>query len=317
MPSQHDSLEQPESLLTVPLIYAPSTDAELPAILDAIAQLIIQHHLPIMLNPSASPQKLTQKYRQQLSGDFGTAIFIIDDKGELSLLIDGISVAPNWAKLQRRIVSAGRKSELLLQAAKLTAGLQALDATAGFGHDSLILASTGAQVTMLEQQPLLALLLLVEQQKMACERNWQKLMARLTIINRPAEAYLASPAAHAAHYDTIYLDPMFPDDSYDNSKTGKGAKVGKNMQALHGLVAPPSWEAEIKLFELAQAAITTSFEKESGAECSKQSSLEKNSMESASRRLIVKRPISAPHLAGHSPDECWQNDVVRFDGYFG
>lgn len=316
MSSQHDSLEQQERLLTIPLIYAPSADAELPAILEAIGELIAHHHLPILLNPSAKLQKLTQKYRQQLSGDFGTPIFIIDDKGELSLLIDGISVAPNWTKLQRRIVSAGRKSELLLQAAKLTADSRALDATAGFGHDSLILASTGAQVTMLEQQPLLALLLLVEQQKMACERNWQKLMARLTIINRPAEAYLASPAAHAAHYDTIYLDPMFPDDSYDNSKTGKGAKVGKNMQALHGLVTPPTLEAEIKLFELARAAITTRFEKESGAESSKQSSLEK-SIERANRRLIIKRPISAPHLAGHSPDECWQNDVVRFDGYFG
>lgn len=308
MQSQQDSLEHLESLLSVPLLYAPSVDADraLP-VLAAIQELIAHHHLPISLTPSASPQKLTQKYRLQLSSDYSTPLLIIDDKGELSLLIDGISVAPNWAKLQRRIVSAGRKSELLLQAAKLTADKRALDATAGFGHDSLILASTGAQVTMLEQQPLLALLLLVEQQKMASESNWQKLMARLTIINSTAEAYLASSAAQAVSYDTIYLDPMFPDDSYDNSKTGKGAKVGKNMQALHGLVAPPTSEAEIKLFELAQAAITNS---------AKQDSVE-TGIENSSRRLIVKRPINAPHLAGQVPDESWQNDVVRFDGYFG
>jgi 16S rRNA (guanine1516-N2)-methyltransferase len=308
MQTQQDSSEHPESLLSVPLLYAPCADADTaPAMLVAIQELIAHHHLPLSLTPSASTHKLTQKYRQQLSSDYSTPLFIIDDKGELSLLIDGISVAPNWAKLQRRIVSAGRKSELLLQAAKLTADMQALDATAGFGHDSLILASTGAQVTMLEQQPLLALLLLVEQQKMASERNWQKLMARLTIINNTAEAYLASPAANTVKYDTVYLDPMFPDDSYDNSKTGKGAKVGKNMQALHGLVAPPTSEAEIKLFELAQAAITHS---------TKQESVE-TGIDNSSRRLIVKRPISAPHLAGYSPDESWQNDVVRFDGYFG
>lgn len=315
MQSQQDSLAQLESLLSMPLLYAPSAEADtIPTMLAAIHELIAHHHLPIALAASASSHKLTQKYRQQLSCDYGTPLLIIDDKGELSLLIDGISVAPNWAKLQRRIVSAGRKSELLLQAAKLTADKHALDATAGFGHDSLILASTGAQVTLLEQQPLLALLLLVEQQKMASESNWQKLMARLTIINSTAEAYLANSAAQAANYDTIYLDPMFPDDSYGSSTTGKGAKVGKNMQALHGLVAPPTSEAEIKLFELAQAAITTSFEEESvetGID-----NIIKNSIES-SRRLIVKRPISAPHLAGHSPDESWQNDVVRFDGYFG
>jgi 16S rRNA (guanine1516-N2)-methyltransferase len=308
MQAQQDSLAQLESLLSVPLLYAPSAEADTaPAMLAAIHELIANHHLPISLAASASPHKLTQKYRQQLSSDYGAPLLIIDDKGELSLLIDGISVAPNWAKLQRRIVSAGRKSELLLQAAKLTADKRALDATAGFGHDSLILASTGAQVTMLEQQPLLALLLLVEQQKMASESNWQKLMARLTIINSTAEAYLASSDAQAANYDTIYLDPMFPDDSYDNSKTGKGAKVGKNMQALHGLVAPPTSEAEIKLFELAQTAITNSAKQESA----------ETGIDNSSRRLIVKRPISAPHLAGQVPDESWQNEVVRFDGYFG
>lgn len=306
MQSQQDSLAQLESLLSVPLFYAPRADTA-PAMLAAIHEIIAHHHLPIALAASASPHKLTQKYRQQLSCDYSAPLLIIDDKGELSLLIDGISVAPNWAKLQRRIVSAGRKSELLLQAAKLTADKRALDATAGFGHDSLILASTGAQVTMLEQQPLLALLLLVEQQKMASESNWQKLMARLTIVNSTAEAYLASSAAQAANYDTIYLDPMFPDDSYGSSTTGKGAKVGKNMQALHGLVAPPTSEAETKLFELAQSAITNS---------AKQDSVE-TGIENSSRRLIVKRPISAPHLAGHSPDESWQNEVVRFDGYFG
>ena len=82
-------------------------------------------------------------------------------------------MAPEWDKLQRRIVSAGRKSELLLQASKITSDSHVIDATAGFGHDSLILASTGAQVTMLEQQPLIALLLLVEQQRMSALPNWQ------------------------------------------------------------------------------------------------------------------------------------------------
>ena len=51
---------------------------------------------------------------------------------------------------------------MLLQACKLTDQSQVLDATAGFGHDSLILASTGAQVTMLERNPLMALLLMYD-----------------------------------------------------------------------------------------------------------------------------------------------------------
>ena len=295
----------------VPLVFAAVDSGNLAlaaSAIDAITALIDQYQLPITLLPEPSQQKLTQKYRQQLSLHYGCAIFILDDKVELSLLIDGISVAPNWAKLQRRVVSAGRKSELLLQAAKLSAEQSVLDATAGFGHDSLILASTGAQITMLEQQPLLALLLLVEQRKMAQEANWQKLMGRLTIKNCSAEDHLRHVQAQNLRYDVIYLDPMFPDDSYANSKTGKGAKVGKHMQALHGLVQPPSSEAERSLFDLAKNAITYLHDEHSQSQ---------SGSEMSGRRLIIKRPINAPHLASQTPTESWQNDVVRFDGYFG
>ena len=298
--------------ILVPLVFAALdsgslTKALTASTIDIITALIDQHQLPITLLPEPSQQKLTQKYRQQLSLHYGCAIFILDNKGELSLLIDGISVAPNWVKLQRRVVSAGRKSELLLQAAKLRAEQSVLDATAGFGHDSLILASTGAQVTMLEQQPLLALLLLSEQQKMAAERNWQKLMSRLTIKNCSAEDHLRQVQAQNLRYDVIYLDPMFPDDSYENSKTGKGAKVGKHMQALHGLVQPPSSKAEVTLFDLAKNAITYPCDEQSQSQ---------DSSEMSGRRLIIKRPVSAPYLAGQTPIESWQNDVLRFDGYF-
>jgi tRNA1(Val) A37 N6-methylase TrmN6 len=44
---------------------------------------------------------------------------------------------------------------LIFKAMQLQANMTVIDATAGFGHDSLILASTGASVTLLEQQPLI------------------------------------------------------------------------------------------------------------------------------------------------------------------
>lgn len=295
-------------LIEVTMIYAPT-----PSALERINEangLIARQQLPLRLTAVASMHKLTQKYRQQLSDDYQCPILLMDDKGDLALLVNGISVSPEWAKLQRRIVTAGRKSELLLQAAKLTSEQNALDATAGFGHDSLILASTGAQVTMLEREPLLALLLLAEQQKMAQERNWQKLMSRLTIINSSAEDYLADMKRQSLCYDTIYLDPMFPEDSYDNSKTGKGAKVGKRMQALHGLIATPTLASEIRLFELAYSALGHNEKADNDSQAST------NHSQNSKGRLIVKRPITAPNLANKTPDEVWQNDVVRFDGYF-
>lgn len=110
----------------------------------------------------------------------------------------------------------------------------------------------------------MALLLLVEQQRMSGLANWQKLMSRLHIINTDALGYFATLAADAIDdtkeidmkaVDVVYLDPMFPEDSYQDSKTGKGAKVGKHMQALHQLASPPTLEQEEQLLQSAQAVV--------------------------------------------------------------
>ena len=280
------------------LLYVNETQASQ---IESLQALIAEHKLPIILNTELVTEKLNQKRRQQLSQIATQPILLLDEKDKLSWLSDGLSVAPEWDKLQRRVVSAGRKSELLLQAAKLTADSQVIDATAGFGHDSLILASTGAQVTMLEQQPLIALLLLVEQLRMSTLPNWQKLMSRLQIINTDALTYFARfnnylGADNEQAIDVIYLDPMFPEDSYQDSKTGKGAKVGKHMQALHQLAHPPTLDEEQQLLQSAQAVVSQNGQKQG--------------------RVIVKRPQFAPLLADQQPSESWNNEAVRFDGYF-
>tara|TARA_R110000787_G_scaffold203275_1_gene313775 strand:- start:2769 stop:3668 length:900 start_codon:yes stop_codon:yes gene_type:complete len=280
------------------LFYVNETQASQ---VESLQALIAEHKLPIILNAELVTEKLNQKRRQQLSQIVTQPILLLDEKDKLSWLSEGLSVAPEWDKLQRRVVSAGRKSELLLQAARLTADSQVIDATAGFGHDSLILASTGAQVTMLEQQPLMALLLLVEQLRMSTLPNWQKLMSRLQIINTDALTYFARfnnylGADNEQAIDVIYLDPMFPEDSYQDSKTGKGAKVGKHMQALHQLAHPPTLDEEQQLLQSAQAAISQNSQKQG--------------------RVIVKRPQFAPLLAHQQPSESWNNEAVRFDGYF-
>lgn len=302
----------PESVISISyckLFY--TADAQLPQVAQ-LQSLISRYKLSLNINTELITGKLTQKQRQQLSEETEQPFLLLDEKNKLSLLSNGLSVAPEWDKLQRRVVSAGRKSELLLQAAKITADSVVIDATAGFGHDSLILASTGAQVMMLEQQPLMALLLLAEQQRMKIQPNWQKLMSRLHIINIDALSYfehvqskmvvdsinkdVADKTFDKKAFDIIYLDPMFPEDSYQDSKTGKGAKVGKHMQALHHLARPPTLAEEQHLLQSAQAL------------------LKNNGQQSG--RVIVKRPQHAPLFACEQPTESWHNEAVRFDGYF-
>ncbi|WP_339341031.1 class I SAM-dependent methyltransferase, partial [uncultured Psychrobacter sp.] len=208
---------------TIKLLYVDHS--QLTAV-ERLQTLIADNKLPITLDVERIEGKIKQRLAA-LNAEGEQAALLLDNKNKLSLLKDGLSVAPEWDKLQRRVVSAGRKSELILKAAKISADSQVIDATAGFGHDSLILASTGAQVMMLEQEPLMALLLFSEQQRMSAQPNWQKLMARLTIINTDALSYFArlqkNTTDQAVAVDVVYLDPMFPEDSYQDSKTGKGA----------------------------------------------------------------------------------------------
>lgn len=193
-----------------------------------------------------------------------------EQRGEL------IKIALNWQALTKRVVSAGRKSELLLQACKLTAKDTVIDATAGFGYDALILASTGATVTMIEQNPIMALLLFAEKQAMYAYQHWHGLLSRLSIVHDSVLNYTQSA-------DMVYLDPMFPKDSY-------GARVNKHMQALHGLVFAPSIDEEKHLLAHAKRLAPQG-------------------------RVIVKRPIGAPFLANEPPVQSWQNEALRFDGY--
>ncbi|WP_372861922.1 class I SAM-dependent methyltransferase [Psychrobacter sp.] len=302
MTASRQGFKQSSNIMRCQLYYVSESQHSQVADIQA---LIIAHELPIVLHLELFTDKLSQKRRQQLSQTATQPILLLDEKNKLSWLSDGLSVAPEWDKLQCRVVSAGRKSELLLQAVKITSDSHVIDATAGFGHDSLILASTGAQVIMIEQQPLMALLLLVEQQRMSGLANWQKLMSRLHIINTDALGYFATLAADMIDdtkeidmkaVDVVYLDPMFPEDSYQDSKTGKGAKVGKHMQALHQLASPPTLEQEEQLLQSAQAVIRQNAQ--------------------TSGRVVVKRPQFAPLLAHQQPSESWHNEAVRFDGYF-
>ena len=103
--------------------------------------------------------------------------------------------------------------------------LNILDATAGLGSDSFILAKMGCIVTMLERNKTLAKML-----KQALE-NFQNnaLKNNLTLIQTNALEFLIS----CKNFDVIYLDPMFPEKN-------NTALVKKEMQILQELIGNDS-----------------------------------------------------------------------------
>jgi len=130
----------------------------------------------------------------------------------------------------------GEKKTGLLRACKLKPGMRVIDATAGWGRDAAVLASSGADVLMLEREPVLAALL---QDGLA--RLNQPL--NLELCAKDARDYLASLMPES-YPDIIYLDPMHP-------AREKSAKVKKDLYALQTLLGADG--DALSLLEIARA----------------------------------------------------------------
>jgi 16S rRNA (guanine1516-N2)-methyltransferase len=157
--------------------------------------------------------------------------------------------------------------------------LQVVDATAGLGRDSFVLADLGCNVTMLERSPAAFALLRDGLQRAAASGDpWlQAVAARMSLHYADSREWLAS---HPGSADVVYLDPMFP-------ARKKSARVKKEMWLFQQLVG----EADDEQL-LLQQAIT-----------------------SAAWRVVVKRPIRANSLPGPAVHHVLSGKTVRYDVY--
>lgn len=156
-----------------------------------------------------------------------------------------------------------------------------IDATGGWGADTLLMCAQGYKVTLIERNPLMALLL-----RDAMDRLAKTVWARSHNVSIPqvlagdAIEILTSESIIA---DCVYLDPMFP------SKKKKSAAVNKNMQLLQWLLA-----ADQDADRLLQAALNN-----------------------GSARVAVKRPDYAQVLLADSiqPTTQFFSKLVHYDVY--
>jgi 16S rRNA (guanine1516-N2)-methyltransferase len=188
----------------------------------------------------------------------------------------GICVDWSAADVQRR-VRAGRK-QLLARAVGLhkRADPEILDATGGMGRDAFTLAALGATVTVAEREPLIAQLLLDGWQRALADPGTTAAAQRVQIVEGDAREQFGQ-----RHWDVIYLDPMFPGHERD-------ARSKKQMQFLRELAGNSAEDDE----ELLARAIA-----------------------SASGRVVVKRPRSAPRLGSAQPAYELSGTQARFDVY--
>lgn len=212
---------------------------------------------------------------------------LIDDDG-LWLSANGMKMQPAWTDEIHRLKRAGIKNELIARACNIGKIDKLLDATAGLGHDALLLAHLGAKVTLLERHPILFALLESALQQAKQHSILVKTVANIELIFADAEDYLKRIVD--SKYDVIYLDPMFPARDANQKQEKKQAQVKKQMQLLHVLLPDDG------VMDLGENLLILAKEK--------------------AKRVIVKRPKHAVFLADQQPQHQWQGDACRFDGYF-
>ena len=182
-------------------------------------------------------------------------------------------------KLLYRLKFGGGKSELIAKATSINKiqNPTIIDATTGLGKDSFIIASLGANVTMVERSNIVHALL--ENALILSKRyeNISKITNKMKLINQDSYQYISNLKICP---DVIYLDPMFPTRK-------KSASVKKAMLIFKDIVGDD--QDSDKLLDVA--------------------------IKMAKKRVVVKRPIDAKHLNDLRPDIIYKGKSNRFDVY--
>lgn len=153
-----------------------------------------------------------------------------------------------------------------------------MDATAGFGEDSFVLASLGCRVIMVERSPLIWALLADGIAR--CQKNEQVhriFDQRVTLRLDDSISFLD---ATDQDFDVVYLDPMYP------ASTGSALNK-QRMRLLRDLVGDDADVSELLTAALARAL----------------------------KRVTVKRPLRAEHLDERKPSFSITAKSSRYDIY--
>lgn len=199
------------------------------------------------------------------------------DDGGLVLVGDGMALRADFTRMLPRLRPDRLARELLVRAARVR-GVEApvvVDATAGLGEDSLLLAAAGFSVRLYERDPVIAALLRDALERAADLPGLADAVSRMELFE---EDSIAAMRTLDTPPDVVLLDPMFPERT-------KSAAVKKKFQLLHRLEQP--CDDEFVLLDAARAA--------------------------RPRKIVVKRPPKGPLLAGAKPNYQVIGKAVRYD----
>jgi 16S rRNA (guanine1516-N2)-methyltransferase len=231
-------------------------------------------------------QKFTQAQWQLVYTQQGLVLRLSSEPSWSDIVVDFAA-----SNLHYRQQHGGGRNEAIAKAIGIKGkqSVNVVDCTAGMGTDSFVMASVGANVTMIERSPVIGALLddALLRAKLAGELGENldclAICDRMALLQQDAISYLQANSAKKTQTDVIYLDPMFPHKK-------KSALVKKEMRAFQLLLGPDQ-DSE----HLLTAAINF-----------------------APKRIVIKRPAGAPNLENQQalqPSMVISSKKHRFDVY--
>ena len=204
----------------------------------------------------------------------------------LTLTDGAMELRADFARMLPRLKQGRLQRELLVKAARTKGIAQpwVIDATAGFGEDSLLLAAAGFTVDLYEQDCVIAALLQDALDRAADELVLADAVARMRLhagedsIAGLHQTVASIEQGELTAPDVVYLDPMFPERT-------KSAAVKKKFQLLHHLEQP----------------------------CADEETLVEAALAAHPRKVVIKRPVKGPLLAGIKPSYQLAGKAVRYD----
>ncbi len=220
---------------------------------------------------------------------FEAALVVADLRLELRMLrgeealIGGHGVASELATLDTKSGAGRSLGQPILKAIGIKRRNpyrpSVLDVTAGLGEDTWVMASVGCVVSACERNPV-TYALLADGLRRANEAD-PKTAGRIDITQGDGVSVLLerSKLDRADRPDVVYLDPMFP--------LGRKTAERKAMRVLR-MISGDDPDADRLL---------------------------KAALETATNRVVVKRPLRSPPLPGPVPPVVHKGKSLRFDVY--
>lgn len=219
---------------------------------------------------------LSRQLGVPLADSMGEALTLVFDGTGLSLVGSGMRYQGDFARMLNRVTKGRLHHEMLVKLAKTkTEHPVAVDAAAGMGEDSFLLAAAGYEVYLFERDRVIAALLGDALRRAEKDEQLRGIVGRMHLTEGDSIELMSQLGITP---EIVYLDPMFPPRK-------KSGLIHKKLQLIQKLEQPCADERE--LFAAAAAMHP--------------------------KKIVIKRPLNGAPLADRKPSYTVKGKAIRYD----